>query len=355
MASHPRFCHERLATAFGLLDRAVADGLIPGAVALVGCGDVWIGPHATGWAATLPQRRPMTGSTLFDMASVTKVVVATTAALQLLESGVWRLDDPVHRFWPQFTLPVTLRHLLTHTSGLAAWQPIYADGHGPEAYRRALQSLRLTHEPGERVIYSCLGFLVLTELIERITGQPLNRYADERIFGPLGMEESTFRPKDPGRCAATEVDPKSGEPLLGIVHDENARFRGGVSGNAGMFATAHDLGLFCRAMLQGGQLEGVQLLAPRTVAVATSDHTPHLTESRGLGWAVHAGRSQSADLFSRVAFGHTGFTGTSVWLDPTTHLFVVLLTNRVHPTRENESIHRLRAVFHNAVAGAVVY
>jgi len=351
------FDADQLRKAYGVLEAFVADGRIPGAVAVVGRRSGHLAPWALGWASVVPERRPMTEDTVFDMASVTKVVATTTAALQLLEAGVWRLDDPVTRFWPEFHRDVTLRHLLTHTSGLPAWRPLYQSGEGPEHYRKVLAETPLEYATGSQVVYSCLGYLVLGDLIERVTEMPLDRYCAQYVFGPLGMTETMFNPPPAvrARCAATELRPGSDKPTQGVVHDENARGRGGVAGNAGLFATARDMARFCRAMLNGGALDGRRVLSPATVALATKDHTPHLDESRGLGWVVHGGRpySSAGDLFSPASFGHTGFTGTSVWMDPERDLFVVLLTNRVHPTRENSHHIRLRPLFHNAVGAAV--
>lgn len=347
----------QLARAYGILDSFVAEEKISGIVALVGRGDAMLRPHAVGWASLIPERVPVDEATVFDMASVTKVVTTTTAALQLLEAGEWRLDDPVSRFWPEFTPRVTLRHLLTHTSGLPAWRQVYEGGEGPEHYRRFLEQVPLEHEPGTRVVYSCLGFLVLGGLVELVTEQPLDQYCAEHIFEPLGMNDSTFNPdaQMARRCAATELRTGSDLPMQGVVHDENARCRGGVAGNAGLFSTAYDMGVFCQMMLGRGTTRGRRILAQATVALATYDHTPHLGESRGLGWVVKGKRTHSSagDLLSPRAFGHTGFTGTSMWIDPEHDLYIVLLTNRVHPSRDNSHHIRLRALFHNAVAAAL--
>lgn len=348
---------KQLRRAYSILDRYVEEQRVPGIVALIGDSDGMMEPYAVGWASLGPERVRITPQTIFDMASVTKVVTTTTAALQLLEEGIWRLDDPVSRFWPTFAKGVTIRHLLTHTSGLPAWLPIYSHGEGPEFYKQFLERVPLDHEPGTRVVYSCLGFLVLGGLIEELTQQPFDRYCTERIFRPLEMSDSMFNPEGHlvARCAATELSAQRTLPLQGVVHDENARRRGGVAGNAGLFSTAYDMGRFCQAMLGGGTLDGARVLSGITVELATKDHTGHLNASRGLGWVVkgQGTHSSAGDLFSAQAFGHTGFTGTSIWIDPTNDLFVVLLTNRVHPTRENNSHITLRPLFHNAVAAAL--
>lgn len=351
-----QFNPDRLQRAFNLLDQAVEASHTPGAVALVGRGDSYVEPYAVGNASLIPKAVPLTESTLFDMASVTKVVTTTTAVLQLIEHGIWRLDDPVRRFWPRFTEGVTLRHLLTHTSGLPAWKPVYEAGEGADAYRQFLENVPLDYETGTRVVYSCLGFLTLAGLIEHVTGQPFADYCDQNILGVLGMEDSTYNVPAERRaqCAATELKSQSDMPLQGVVHDENARGYGGAAGNAGLFSTARDMAIFCRAILNGGTYAGKRILSQATVQLAIQDHTPHLNDSRGLGWVVKGKRTYSSagDLFAPESFGHTGFTGTSIWMDPTRELYVVLLTNRVHPTRDNTHHIRLRALFHNAVIAA---
>lgn len=347
----------QLNRAYGVLERFVAEERIPGIVALVGDSSGMLAPYTSGWASLIPEKVPVTQDHLFDMASVTKVVATTTAVLQLVERGVWRLDDRVAQFWPEFRTELTLRRLLTHTSGLPAWLPVYKEARGPEEYRRKLAEVALKYKPGTHVEYSCLGFLILGGLVEEVTGQPFDAYCRENIFEPLSMADTLFNPQGSykARCAATEQKQEDGLPLQGEVHDENARVRGGVAGNAGLFSTAYDMGLFCQALLNGGALNGRRILSRATVELATMDHTAHLNESRGLGWVVKGTRTHSSagDLLSPRAYGHTGFTGTSVWIDPENDLFVVLLTNRVHPTRENSNHIRLRALFHNAVAAAL--
>lgn len=354
---HLGFDPERLERAFRLLDATVEQEHIPGIVALVGRGDRYVNPYTVGWAAVKPERILLTDDAVFDMASVTKVVTTTTAVLQLMEAGVWRLDDPVARLWPEFTPGITLRHLLTHTSGLPAWRAVYETGEGPEHYRKFLQNVSLEYETGSRVVYSCLGFLVLADLVERVTGEPFDTYCIEYIFKPLGMADSGYNPPADirARCAMTEIREGSDRPLQGIVHDENARCRGGVAGNAGLFSTAQDMARFCYMIINGGTYRRNRILSEASIRLATQDHTAHLNDSRGLGWVVKGERTHSSagDFFSPQAFGHTGFTGTSIWLDPTRDLYAVLLTNRVHPVRENNHHIRLRALFHNAVVAAI--
>lgn len=373
---------QALGRAFGVLDRFVREARIPGAVALVARHGYVFGPYAYGYARLLPQRVPAQPNTLYDMASVTKVVCTTTLALQAIDRGLLRLDDRVDFFLPEFTserpaneredrLSVTIRHLLTHTSGLPAWKDLYTESTGPESIVAGICRTPLEAQAGTRVVYSCLGFILLGAIIERLFGASLAELASTQITGPLGMHETRYNPPATwrDRIAATELKrPASGvsnsvgghdhdDPYLcGRVHDENARAMGGVSGNAGLFSTAADMAVFCQMLLNGGTYGGVRILSPAAVTLATQNHTAHLNESRGLGWVVkgHDAFSSAGDLLSPASFGHTGFTGTSVWIDPVRNLFIVLLTNRVHPTRENLAHIRLRPLFHNAVASAVL-
>lgn len=358
----------RLERAFGVVERFVDEGRIPGGVALVGTLQEIHGPRAYGWASLEPEKRPTEPDTLFDLASVTKVVATSAVAWRLLDEGRIRLDDPVNLFLPEYGTrdrgssrawkeQVTLRRLLTHTSGISGWEPLYT--HPGTASDRLQRLLRypIQQPPGERVVYSCLGFILLGVILATVTESPLDRAARELVFEPLGMQATAFRPdaEQRARAAATEFAEDVGAILQGVVHDENARSLDGVAGNAGLFGTAHDLGLFAREVLRA--LRGQPALWSQAVMqLATRSLTPGKEEERGLGWQIDGGRpfSSAGDLFSPSAFGHTGFTGTSLWLDPERELFAVLLTNRVHPSRENQAHLRLRPLFHNAVAQATL-
>lgn len=363
-----RVDRERLDRAFGVVERFVKDGRIPGAVALVGSPAQVYGPRAYGWAALEPRRRPMEVDTLFDLASLTKVVATAAVAWRLLDEGLIRLDDPVRHFIPDYGAKdrgssrtwkgqVALRHLLTHTSGISAWEPLYTVPGTPEERFQRLLMYPLQHPPGARVVYSCLGFILLGQILAMVAGRPLDQLAREEVFEPLGMRATGFRPPGAARArvAATELAPDVGGILEGIVHDENARALGGVAGNAGLFSTAGDLARFAQEVLKALRGEGA-LWSPAVMALATRSLTPGLEEERGLGWQLSGGRpfSSAGDLFSPKAFGHTGFTGTSLWIDPERELFAILLTNRVHPSRANQAHLRLRPLFHNAVAASVL-
>lgn len=351
----------RLEAALALLAEEIGTGRLPGAVAVVARRGVVAVHRSLGWAQQQPERRLMQPDTLFDLASLTKVMATLPAVLQLLERGAFRLDDPVCHFFPEFSgegrEEVRIRHLLTHTGGLPPGLPLW-QGEGTRAERisRAFR-VTLQERPGARVIYTDLGFILLGELVEKVTGVPLDRYVHEHVCAPMGMREARFTPP-PGyrtRCAATEYREALGRPLVGEVHDENAAGLGGVAGHAGLFATAPEVTAYGQMWLNGGATGGIQVLAPATVAAATRDQTPGLAEGRGWGWLVARSGAEHlscGDLFSPGSFGHTGFTGTSLWVDPARELVVVLLTNRVHLGR-TDHILRLRPRFHNAVAAAV--
>lgn len=342
----------------GLLQEAVASRDIPGATYAFGTRKGVAEQGAVGFRMVCPERRPMEPDTLFDLASVTKCVATTTAVMLLIEEGKMRLDDEVARFVPGFAQAgkenVTIRHLLTHTSGLAAWADLYLHASSPQDMIARISAMPLEYQPGSKVVYSCLGFIVLGEIVVRVAGRPMDSLLADRAFRPLGMGDTCFNPPEAlkGRAAATERCKWRGRVIVGEVHDENARAMGGVSGNAGLFSTAQDLARFCQMLLEQGMFMGVRILSPASVLCMTTDYTgARLGESRGLGWALRGEGvfSSAGDLMSPRAFGHTGFTGTSIWIDPELDIFAILLTNRVHFGRDNNAHIRLRPTFHNAV------
>lgn len=344
-----------------LLTTAVAASVVPGAVAAAARGSRLVLYEAYGMAALHPAPRPMAVDTLFDLASLTKVVATLPCLLGLVEEGLLYLDEPVARLLPAFAAGgkenVTYRHVLTHTAGLVWWRDYFRRGLGYEEIIAAICAEDLTHPPGTKVVYSDLGFILLTEILRRLTGKPLDTLAAERVFRPLGMAGAVFNPagKAAETAAATEYRPERGACQCGEVHDENALAMGGVSGHAGLFATALDVLRYGQAWLGGGALPGAgRILSPATVAAATREETAGMGERRGLGWALRTpSGSPAGDLFSPDAYGHTGFTGTSLWIDPRLGLTAVLLTNRVHPGRENKALFSLRPRFHNLLAAAV--
>lgn len=351
------FDPDRLEAAFALLAEEIDAGLLPGAVAVIARRGSVAAYRALGWAQLQPVRRPMEPDTLFDLASLTKITATLPSVLALMERGAFRLDDPIHRFFPEFTSEgreeVCIRHLLTHTSGLPPGIPLYRYEGSREDRIRLIFGVPLTERPGTRVIYTDLGFILLGELVARVSGRPLDQFAREQVFEPMGMNVTCFNPPAELRpcCAATEYREHLGRHQCCEVHDENATALGGVAGHAGLFGTAADVAAYGQMWLEGG----CRVLSPATALAATRDQTPGLADCRGWGWVVS--RPDSAwlscgDLFSPGSFGHTGFTGTSLWVDPARELVVALLTNRVHLGRQ-EHIIRLRPRLHNAVASAL--
>ncbi|WP_246067378.1 serine hydrolase domain-containing protein [Paenibacillus koleovorans] len=350
---------ERLNAAFRLLEREAETGEIPGGVALVGRYGRIVASFYTGLSvATDFAIQPVQEDTIYDCASLTKVVVTLPLILQLIDGGEIRLGDPVCRFIPTFAAEgkteVTVRQLLSHNSGLAAYTDLYSHGWALEQIKESVWSEKLQHEPGAGYVYSDLNFIALGEIASILFGKSLETAAYENVFKPLGMTESGYRP-DTGlkpRIAATEF--LFGSYRWGDVHDKNTYAMGGVSGHAGMFSTAADLAKYAAMWLDGGRYPGGRLLSEAVVRAATRNCSSLPKTNRGLGWVLKGDAwDASGDLFSPASYGHTGFTGTSLFMDPTTEVFVVLLTNRVHFGRE-KSVARLRDCFHNAVAAAVL-
>ena len=331
-----------------LVEAAIARHELPGAVVLVGRGDAVAYHRAFGQRAVAPSPETMTEDTIFDLASLTKVVATTTSVMQLVEQGKIRMSDPVAQFVPGFGKfnkgTITIRHLLTHTSGLRPDLELDVEFHGAdEAIRRAIEEVPTT-PPGERFVYSDINFFLLGDIVGRVSGERLDRYAKAHIFDPLGMKETSFLPPESWRPriapteACRELAWPCGTPgaafLRGVVHDPTARRMDGVAGHAGLFSTAADLSRFCRMLLGGGRLGTARVLAPATVVRMTSPATPpELRAVRGLGWDIDSPYSSNrGELFPiGSSFGHTGFTGTSLWLDPATKSYVIFLSNRVHP------------------------
>ena len=339
-----------------LLAGYVEGGAFPGGVLAVGYQASLVHLHPFGRLTYDKDAPPVTAGTLYDLASLTKVVATTTMAMILLDEGWLRLDQPVQKILPGFQGPgketVTVRHLLTHSAGLDATAPLYKEVRGKAAYLERIQAMDLSYPPGSRSLYSDLGIILLGEILERTAGKPLEVFAHEKVFKPLGMRHTLFRPPAAlwPRIAPTENDPWRRRVVQGEVHDENAFAMGGVAPHAGLFSTAGDLARFARMMLNGGVLDGRRIVSRETVELFT--RRAGITNSdRALGWDTKSAEGSSAGaLFSPRSFGHTGFTGTSMWIDPDRQLYVILLTNRVQPTRENHLIREVRP----AVADAVV-
>ena len=358
----------RLARIETLVEDAIRDGRLPGAVVVVGHAGEIVYERAFGGRVVDGPPEAMTPGTIFDLASLTKVVATTTSVMILVEEGRLRLRDRVVTYVPEFASHgkdrITVEHLLTHVSGLRPDLPLEEvfEGAGTAIARAADEVPEAG--PGERFVYSDINFFVLGEIVRRVTGQTLDRFARDRIFRPLGMTDTGFNPPASliPRIAPTEpcaplAWPCGGDGavmLRGRVHDPTARRMGGVAGHAGLFSTARDLARFCRMLLGGGALGGVRILAPLTVARMTRVSTPpHLADRRGLGWDLDSRFSSNrGDLFGFGSYGHTGFTGTSLWLDPASDTFVVFLSSRLHPSGAGD-VTALRGRVATVVASAV--
>ncbi len=329
-----------------LLMDAIADSAFPGAAIAIGRTNVRVKSRGYGYL-TYTSDIPVTDQTLFDLASLTKVIGTTTAIMKLYEEGKIHLDDPVQKYLPEFQGPgkerITLKHLLTHTGGLRPYLPFYRYGMTtPEKVLHFIYTDSLFYAPGSKMVYSDFDMILLGNIVERLTGKDLNTYLKETFFKPLGMYDTGFLPIgktriDSTRIAPTEVDTTFRKRLVwGEVHDETAWILGGIAGHAGLFSTARDLAIFAQMLLNGGTYNGRQFLKPETIRLFTTPVDPE-HHTRALGWDTKSpsGYSSAGHYFGPRSFGHTGFTGTSIWIDPDQQLYVILLTNRVYPTRAN--------------------
>jgi CubicO group peptidase (beta-lactamase class C family) len=356
----------RLKPAFDVMNRAIADGAIPGGVLAVGLHNQLI-VRPFGKLTRDPKSPAVTANTLYDMASLTKVIVTTTSAMTLVQQKRLDLDTPVARYLPEWPAAaksdpdpawrprVTIRNLLLHDSGLPAHRDFYKQAKGHDAVLALVLAEPLVHQPGTKVEYSDLGFILLGEIVQRLTGISLDEYAKQHIFAPLGMNASQFNPprKLWPTIAPTENDVDFRKRLLqGEVHDENAWALGGVSGHAGLFSTAGDTAIFAQMILNGGIYAHRRILTRALIQEFTARQAIGDT-ARTLGWDAVTQPSSSGHYFSPNSFGHTGFTGTSLWIDPDRDLFVILITNRVNPTRANEQIRQLRPAVHDAIMQAL--
>lgn len=340
-----------------ILSRAMADSAFPGAYAAVGTADGVIVEYGVGRLDVDDDSRP-SATTIWDLASLTKVIGTTSAMIQLVGSGRVALDSPVVRYLPAWTAPgaerITVRHLLSHSSGMPAWRALYKEAATAEEAEQQLFATSPDTLPGVRYVYSDLGFILLGKLVERVSGERLAPYDSAHVFSPLGMPDTRYLPPVAllPRIAPTEQDPWRQKKVRGEVHDENAVRLGGVSGHAGLFSTGHDLARFARMYLHHGTLDGVRVLDSAAVAMFTRMQDSTISR-RALGWETPTLGNSAGSRLSPLAFGHTGFTGTSLWMDPGQGIFVLLLTNRVNPTRENRKIGGVRAALADAAVGAL--
>ncbi|MEO8029004.1 MAG: exo-beta-N-acetylmuramidase NamZ domain-containing protein, partial [Bryobacteraceae bacterium] len=346
------------------IEKAISDNLLPGAVLIVGHDGKIVHRKAYGNRALVPAREAMTLDTIFDAASLTKVIATTSAMAKLVEQGKVRTNDKVTQYLPKFQggkSDITIRNLMTHFSGLRPTLDKVPEWSGyEEGLARAYRDKPIA-EPGTRFIYSDTNFVLLAEIVHVVSGKMLDVFVHENVFEPLGMKDTQFfrlgsKPSATllARIAPTEIDAATGKPFRGVVHDETARFMGGVTGNAGLFISAGDLARFAQMMLGLGKLDGVQVFSPMTVRKFTQPQTPpDQPILRGLGWDIDSTYSGNrGELFPIGSYGHTGFTGTSIWIDPGSNTYVVLMANHVHPKR-GKNLTPLRAKVATIVAASL--
>lgn len=336
------------------LQNEIDKEVTPGAIIRVRHKGGLIVDEALGTNSLEKDRVPVTGSTVYDMASLTKVMVTTPILLQLLERGDLYLHDRIAAFIPEFGANgkenVRLRQLLTHSSGLAAHRHYFAERLTKQQVYQEIYKERLIYEPDTQVVYSDLGFIMLMAVIEKVTGQTFEQYAERHLFAPMGMHDTKFRPNfEKTRFAPTEFLEHLGGHKYGIVHDDNTEFMGGISAHAGLFSTMDDLTVFTKMLENGGKHDGNQILHPLWLEKAREDFTPYSEDARGIGFELKArGAGPIGDLLSAATYGHTGFTGTSFYIDPARELTIMLLTNRVYFGRKDPIV-RLRPRLHNLI------
>src|SRR6266481_1264358 len=361
------------------IDKVVAGDIsqrhLPGAVVLIGRKGQVVWRKAYGARVVEPAREAMSTDTIFDLASLTKVVATATSIMILVERGKVRLGDPVSVYIPELKGEgrerVTIEQLLTHRAGYAPDFDLRERWTGyDEAIKRLLKE-PLRNPPGIRFVYSDINFIALGEVVHRVSGLTLDQFAQKNIFGPLGMKDTGFRPRPALKSRIAPTERRRGQLsylgdsaenvgaageawLRGEVHDPTSYRMGGVAGHAGLFSTAADLAIYCQMILNGGQYGGVRILGPMAVAEMTR---PRLVSddggARGLGWDINTSFSSNrGDLFPLGSFGHTGFTGTSIWIDPASEMFLVFLSNRVHPNGKGD-VGPLRGRVASIVAGAI--
>lgn len=342
-----------------VMTKAVSDSAFPGGVVLVGHNGKILFEKAFGRFTYDNNSTPMTLDAMFDMASVSKVVGTTSAAMLLYDQGKLNLDDNITKFFPDYGVngkdKIVIRNFLLHNSGLPAYIPFYLKLKTPAQVWDSIRHLKPDYVTGTKYIYSCLGMISMQKVIEKISGKGMDIFLKENLYDQLGMKRTMYNPPAEliNQCAPTEVDKYwRMTTVQGKVHDEAAYLLGGVSGNAGLFSTAVDLAIFCQMMLNKGFYNGKQYIKASTIEEWTKKQTSQ--SSRGLGWDTNEnGETSAGKNFSFTTFGHTGFTGTSLFIDREKDLFAIILTNRVYPTRENGKITKIRHLVHDAVIKAI--
>ena len=352
----------RFHATFNILEKAIADRVFPAGSIAVTFGGELVAHKALGRLTYDPASPEVTSHTLFDLASLTKVLATTTMAMILYQRGLLDLEAPVTAIVPEFVggtgdnderrREITLRMLLAHGSGLPAYEKLFLRVKSREELLQAAFAITLTAAPGTHAEYSDIGFIILGIVLERLADEALDVFCKREVFGPLGMTHTTFNPTG----ALKESIPPTADDrsfrrriIQGEVQDENASVLGGVAGHAGLFSTAEDLAIFAHAMLNGGY----PILRPETVALFSHRESAPEGTSRALGWDTPSSPSQSGKYFSPHSFGHLGYTGTSLWIDPERQLSVTLLTNRTWPDCQNQAIKQVRPAVHDAVLEAL--
>jgi len=342
-----------------IIQSAIKDSAFPGAVVLVSKDGEVIYEKAFGHLTYDDTSAAVTKNTIYDIASLTKVIATTTAAMICYDKKLFSLDDPIAKYIPEFARngkeKVTIKNLLLHKSGLPAFKRFYENYYPADEVINDVYNTPLSYETGSKTVYSDLGFITLAKVVEQVTGKRFDIVCKEEIFIPLQMKSTFFNPPDSlkYKIAPTEYDNYWRNKLVwGEVHDETASLLKGVAGHAGLFSTAKDVSNLLQCLLDGGTFNEHQIIKPATVKLFTTRHSDK--SIRALGWDTKSeGKSSAGNLFDITSFGHTGFTGTSVWVDPTRDLYVVFLTNRVYPSRENKKLYTVRPALHDAVINAV--
>ncbi|WP_040214020.1 serine hydrolase domain-containing protein [Clostridium polynesiense] len=337
-----------------IFEEAQKCGVFPGGILSIGNSTEELYRNCIGYKSLYPEKDFVTEETLFDMASLTKIMSTTMVALRFIEEGLMTLGDTLELYFtnvPEDKKQITIHNLMTHTAGLSAVMPIYSTASSPEGAADSILKHPLEYVPGEKVVYSCLGYILLGKILEIIGSQDLAGLSSKYVFEPLNMKSTGYNPKSVN-IASTEFLKDKNLYLKGVVHDENARYLGGISGNAGVFSNIKDMNTFAQMLSNEGGIKEKSFIGKNTFRMSIHNYTRELEEQRGLGFSLKTMKSinhPSGDLFSEGSFGHTGFTGTSLWVDKETGMYVILLTNRVHPTRDNIDIIRFRRLLHNCI------
>lgn len=353
-----RISEEKQATIRKLINDAITDEAFPCASVLAGSPNEILFEYFTGNKALYPKTTPLEHDTLFDMASLTKVLATAPLAMVFTDTGRISLADKVSDYLPQFSKEtskdIRIGQLLTHTAGLAAYIPLYSRCKSYEEAINMIAEEGVRYTPGAQVLYSDLGFITIGRILEIAGNDTLDNLCQKYLYRPMGMNQTTFNPSSEN-TASTEKKLSSDSYINGFVHDENAGFLGGVSGHAGLFSNAEDVSKYAVMLLNYGKIDNHRILSKASVSAMIRNYTHRLNEDRGIGWSLKADRVPGTDSYSNAggelapmgSYGHTGFTGTSIWLDNNLGVYIICLTNRVHYGRENIKIIRFRRLLHN--------